>query len=68
MNIYNSFRMASPNALSKKQYMYILTNVFSLSTETVLKTYNFGNQYCQFLVLFIQQSILILGNATNQYF
>ena len=54
--------MASPNALSKKQYMYILTNIFSLSTGTFSKT------YCKFLILFIQQSILILGNGTNQYF
>ena len=98
MNIYNLFRMAWPNTPSKKQYMYILANTFSLSKKTFSKTYNFTNQYFQtilsdifasryclakisgfkvlsdllltihILVLLIQQSIIILGYGTNQYF
>ena len=47
MNIYNLFRMAWPNTPSKKQYMYILANTFSLSKKTFSKTYNFTNQYFQ---------------------
>ena len=47
MNIYNIFRMAWPNTPTKKQYMYILANTFSLSKETSSKTYNVTNQHFQ---------------------
>ena len=39
--------MASPVTPTKKKYMYMHTNTFSLSTETFSNTYNFVNKYCQ---------------------